>query len=54
VNRNSNIFWAALGIVFWCDNTNIGTFMFVLCFWQIYLNYKKDKKEENEKKSNSR
>jgi hypothetical protein len=43
VIRISNPLLASLGIIFWFTDTVIGSFMFGLCFGQIYVNYKRDK-----------
>lgn len=37
-----------VAIIFWFTDTIIGSFIFGLCFGQIYVNYKRDKeKHEN-------
>tara|TARA_R110001592_G_scaffold60826_3_gene185441 strand:+ start:1369 stop:1530 length:162 start_codon:yes stop_codon:yes gene_type:complete len=53
VIRISNNFLAVLGIIFFLIGRQTGeiypSFMFGLCFGMIYLNYKRDKKENNGK-----
>jgi hypothetical protein len=46
VIRISNPLLAALGIAFWYTDSILGSFLFGLCFGQIYLNYKRDKEEQ--------
>jgi|TARA_B110000977_G_C10940083_1_gene440520 hypothetical protein len=49
----SNNFLIILGVIFFLIGRETGgvfpSFMFGLCFGIIYLNYKRDKKENNEK-----
>jgi len=49
----SNSFLIILGVIFFLIGRETGglfpSFMFGLCFGIIYLNYKRDKKENNEK-----
>jgi hypothetical protein len=51
VIRVSNNFLMVLGIIFFLIGRETGeilpSFMFGLCFGMIYLNYKRDKKENN-------
>jgi hypothetical protein len=51
VIRISNNFLMVLGIIFFLIGRETGgqlpSFMFGLCFGMIYLNYKRDKKENN-------
>tara|TARA_R110000782_G_scaffold239034_1_gene325388 strand:- start:1193 stop:1354 length:162 start_codon:yes stop_codon:yes gene_type:complete len=53
VIRVSNNFLIILGVIFFLIGRETGgvfpSFMFGLCFGIIYLNYKRDKKENNEK-----
>jgi len=53
VNKISNHFLFVLGIIFFLIGRENGesypSFMFGLCFGMIYLNYKRDKKENNGK-----
>ena len=44
VSRIPNPILAVLGIAFYLTDSILGSFLFGLCFGQIYVNYKMDKK----------
>jgi hypothetical protein len=45
--RIPNPLLAILGVAFWLTDSILGSFLFGLCFGQIYVNYRMDK-ENNE------